>query len=371
MTGKNIVGIVFSNAYDECVSELTGIRTMGSVPFACRYRLIDFALSNMVNSVIEKVGVITKSNYQSLMDHVGTGKPWDLSRKNDGLFILPPFSTNETGGNRDKLASLKGIAGFIRRSDEEYVLLSDCNVVHNLDFDALMDFHTAKNADVTIVYKNGKIPALKDVIVLDMDADNKAKKVSVSPVTDENVNYSLNMILMKKSLLERLLNDAVSLNYTDFEADLIQRNVAKLNIYGFEAKGHSFTIDSMQSYYKANMELLNVEKCDDLFNPERPIYTKVRDDMPAIYGIGSDVKNSLIADGCIIEGTVENSILFRGVRVEKGAVVKNSILMQGTFVAQDATVNCVVADKSVVITPNKTLSGAENYPVYIGKEIVI
>ena len=371
MTGKNIVGIIFSNAYDECISELTGIRTMGSVPFACRYRLIDFTLSNMVNAGIEKVGVLTKSNYQSLMDHVGTGKPWDLSRKNDGLFILPPFSTNETGGNRDKLTSLKGIMGFISRADEEYVLLSDCNMVFNLDVEALMDYHTAKNADMTIVYKNGKVPALKDMIVLDMNDDGKAEKVTLSPVTDENVNFSLNVILMKKALLERLINDAISLNHKDFETDLVQGNVDKLNIYGFEATGYSAVIESMESYFKTNMELLNMDNCDDLFNADRPIYTKVRDDMPAIYGLGSSVKNSLIADGCIIDGTVENSILFRGVRVEKGAVVKNSIIMQDGFVAQNASLNCVVVDKSVVITPNKTLSGAESYPVYIGKEIVI
>ena len=371
MTGKNIVGIIFSNAYDECVSELTGIRTMGSVPFASRYRLIDFTLSNMVNAGIEKIGVLTKSNYQSLMDHVGTGKPWDLARKNDGLFILPPFSTNEAGGNRDKLASLKGIMGFISRSDEEYVLFSDCNSVLNIDIQELMDYHTAKNADMTIVYRNGKMPNLADVIVLDMNCDNKAEKITVSPIASDAVNYSLNVILMKKSLLERLMNEAVSLNYKDFEADLIQGNVDKLNIYGFEAKGYSATIESLQSYYEANMALLNPENCDELFTADRPVYTKVRDDMPAIYGLGSDVKNSLVADGCIIEGTVENSILFRGVRVAKGAVVKNAILMQDTYVAQDATVNCVVADKSVVITPNKTLSGAENYPVYIGKEIVI
>lgn len=371
MTGKNIVGIVFSNAYDECVSELTGIRTMGSVPFACRYRLIDFALSNMVNSGIEKVGVLTKSNYQSLMDHVGTGKPWDLSRKNDGLFILPPFSTNETGGNRDKLASLKGSMGFISRSDEEYVLLTDCNTVINLDIEALMDYHTEKNADMTIVYKNGKMPNLTDVTVLDLDENNKAEKVSISPVTNGDVNFSLNVILMKKALLERLINEAISLNYKDFESDIIQRNVDNLKVYGYEAKGYSAVVESLQSYYNINMELLNPENCDDLFNRERPIYTKVRDDMPAIYGVGSKVKNSLVADGCIIEGTVENSILFRGVRVEKGAVIKDSIVMQDAFVAQNATLNCVVADKSVVITPNKTLSGAENYPVYIGKEIVI
>ena len=209
------------------------------------------------------------------------------------------------------------------------------------------------------------------MIVLDMNADGKAEKVSISPVTEEKVNFSLNVILMKKALLERLINDAISLNYKDFESDIIQRNVEKLNIYGYEAKGYSAVVESMESYFKVNMELLNPENCDDLFNGERPVYTKVRDDMPAIYGLGSDVKNSLIADGCIIEGTVENSILFRGVRVEKGAVVKNSIVMQDVFVAQNASLNCVVADKSVVITPNKTLSGAENYPVYIGKEIVI
>ncbi len=371
MTGKNIVGIVFSNAYDECISEITGIRTMGSIPFACRYRLIDFALSNMVNAGIEKVGVLTKSNYQSLMDHVGTGKPWDLSRKNDGLFILPPFSTSEAGGNADKLASLKGVMGFISRSKEEYILLSDCNTVLNLDIEALMEYHTEKNADITIVYKNGKKPNLADVIVLDMDGDNKAQKISISPVTEGNVNFSLNVILMKKSLLERLMNDAISLNYKDFEADLIQGNVGKLDIYGYEAKGYAETIESLESYFKVNMELLDMKNCDDLFNTDRPIYTKVRDDMPAIYGIGSDVKNSLVADGCMIEGTVENSILFRGVRVEKGAVVKNSIIMQDGFIAQNASLNCVVADKSVVITPNKTLSGAENYPVYIGKEIVV
>lgn len=371
MTGKNIVGIIFSNAYDECISELTGLRTMGSVPFACRYRLIDFALSNMVNSGVEKVGVLTKSNYQSLMDHLGTGKPWDLSRKTEGMFILPPFSTADSGNNGDKIASLKGIMGFISRSTEEYVLFSDCNSILNIDIEELMDFHTDNGSDITIVYKHGKLPALNDVIVMKLEDNGKASQIAVSPVTDDEVDYSLNVILMKKSLLERLLNEAISLNYNDFEADIIQRNVSRLNIYGFEAKGYATTIDSMQTYFKANMELLNPANCDELFNPQRPVYTKVRDDMPAIYGLGSDVKNSLIADGCIIDGEVENSILFRGVRVEKGAVVKNSIVMQGSYIAENASLNCVVADKSVVITPHKTLSGAENYPVYIGKAIVI
>lgn len=371
MTGKNIVGIIFSSSNDKYLNELTGLRTMGSVPFACRYRLIDFALSNMVNSGIEKIGVVTKSNYQSLMDHLGTGKPWDLSRKNKGMFILPPFSTADAGSNVDKIVSLEGIMGFISRSTEEYILLSDCNYVLNIDVEELMDFHAAKNSDITIVYKNGKAPQISDAFAMELDAEQKATQITISPDSDADVNYSLNVMLMKKSLLERLLKEAISMSYNDFEADIIQRNVHSLNIYGFEAKGYSAAIDSMQTYFKANMDLLNSENCNQLFNSERPVYTKLRDDMPAIYGLGSSVKNSLIANGCIIDGEVENSILFRGVRVEKGAVIKNSIVMQGTYVAPGASLNCVITDKSVVITPGKALSGAENYPVYIGKGIVI
>ena len=371
MTGKNVFGLIFSNAYDESVNELTGIRTMGSVPFASRYRLIDFTLSNMVNAGIEKVGVLTKSNYQSLMDHVGTGKPWDLSRKNDGLFILPPFSTTEVGGNNDKLSSLKGVLGFIARSKEEYVLLSDCNTVANIDFEELIDYHIYNNADITIVYKNGKKPNLKGIMTFDIGYYGRIDNIDIDVDSKLNKNYSLNIILMKKSLLEKLINDAISNNYKSFGRDIIQKNIESLNIYGYEFKGYASTIESLESYFKVNMELLKMKNADDLFNKERPIYTKVRDDMPAIYGIGSSVKNSLVAEGCIIEGTVENSILFRGVRVEKGAVVKNSIIMQDGMISKNTSVNYVIADKSVVITPNKTLSGAENYQLYIGKEIVI
>ena len=343
MTGNNIVGIIYSNIYDECLSEMTGLRTMGSVPFAGRYRLIDFPLSNMVNSGIEKVGVITKSNYQSLMDHLGTGKPWDLSRKTEGMFILPPFAS---AGNKSfysgRVEALKANMGFIARSTEEYILFADCNNIVNID-----------------------------IMAFSFDDDSRVKMVAMSPASDTIVDYSMNIILMKKSLLQRLVNDAVSMNHESFERDIIQSNVEKLRIYGFEAKGFSLTVDSMQSYFDANMQLLDPDNCKQLFNRERPIYTKVRDDMPAIYGLGSSVKNSLVANGCIIDGEVENSILFRGVRVEKGAVVKNSILCQGSFVASGSSLNYTVTDKSVAITPNKNLSGAEDYPVYVGKGIVI
>lgn len=371
MNGNNILGIIYSNMYDECLSEITGLRTMGSVPFAGRYRLIDFALSDMVNCGIEKVGVITKSNYQSLMDHLGTGKPWDLSRKTEGMFILPPFSSaGNTGHYKGRVEMLQGIMGFIARSSEEYVLLSDCNTVINIDINALGDFHMEKGADITVVYKEGVVPKLNNMMTFDFDADGRATKIAVSQNETGEAKYSLNMILMKRSLLQRLINEAESLNKTSFERDVLQANVEKLRIYGYEAK-FARMIDSLQSYFNISMELLKPQNCRDLFSDDRPIYTKVRDDMPTIYRLGSKVKNSLVASGCIIEGEVENSILFRGVRIEKGAVVKNSIVMQGGYVASGASINYTIADKSVVITPGKTLSGAENYPVFVGKGIVI
>lgn len=369
--GNNILGMIFSNAYESSVSELTDARAMGSVPFCGRYRLIDFPLSNMVNAGITNVGVITKSNYQSLMDHLGTGKPWDLSRKRKGLFILPPFNSAHYGIYRDRIQALSGVMPFIHQATEEYVLLCDCNVVFNLDFSDLFEMHRQSGADITVAYKRGQPPKLSDLVTLSLDDTGRVQEVYLSPNTQEACNYSINVFLMRKSLLERLINNAYSLNQNSFERDIIQRYVGKLSMVGYEVRDFAWTVDSLQSYYNLNMELLDYRCCRELFTPERPIYTKVRDDMPALHGLGAEAHNSLIADGCVIDGTVENSILFRGVRVGKGAVVRNSILMQGTYVSDNASLNSVITDKSVVIKPGKTLCGAPEFPVYIGKGLVI
>jgi glucose-1-phosphate adenylyltransferase len=306
------------------------------------------------------------------MDHIGTGKPWDLARKREGLYLLPPFNTNDgehTGGKAEELAR---ILGFISRCDEEYVILTDCNNVCSIDFNDVFGFHEENGADITIVCKNGKIPNLDDTMVIKTEeGSNRIASIAISPNSDKKADYSVNITLMRKSLLERLIREAVSFSKTNFEKDIIQKNVKKLNICAYKTARSCFTIDSLESYFAANMELLKSSARSDLFSPEHPVYTKVRDDMPVIYGLGCEVKNSLIADGCIIEGTVENCILFRGVRVDKDAVIKNSILMQGTYISEGVSLNCVIADKSAVVTPKKVLSGAENYPMFIGKGIVI
>lgn len=367
MAASNVLGIIYSNAYDSLLSELTNVRTMGSVPFAGRYRLIDFVLSSMVNSGIGKVGVSTKANYQSLMDHLGSGKPWDLSRKRDGITFLPPFA-GEIYENR--LGALEGMLPYISKSTNEYVLMADCNVVCNLDYNEIIEAHKASGADITVAYKRGVAPKLSHVMTLDMDESGKITSVKVGETCDCACDYALNIIVMSRVLLERLLRGAQIMGSKNFERDILAANVNALNIRGYKIDSYAKVIDSLQSYYDISMELLSGEY-RDLFNPENPVYTKVRDDMPAIYGICSDAKNSLIADGCIIKGTVENSILFRGVQVAEGAVIKNSIIMQDSFISAGAKVNCAILDKNVVIKPNREISGAETYPVYIGKGITV
>ena len=298
MRANNVLGIIYASTYDQSLPELTNMRTMGSVPFGGRYRLIDFPLSNMVNSGISKVGVITKSNYRSLMDHLGTGKPWDLSRKREGMFILPPFNSAEDSGGlfANRIDALIGCTSFISSSTNEYVLLCDCNTICNIDLNLLFDAHEQSGADITAAYCHGTVPALNNTMTFDLDSDGRIKEIAISSTDGAEGDYSLNVFLLKKSLLERLISQAASMHYTDFERDLIQANVGALKICGYKTEGFVVTLDSLKSFYDANMALLDLGNRSELFCRERPVYTKVRDEVPAIYGLGADVKNSLIAD---------------------------------------------------------------------------
>lgn len=371
MRAKDVLGLIHAQNYESLTAgELTAVRTAASVPYGGRYRMIDFPLSDMVNAGMTQVGIITNTNYQSLVDHVGSGRPWDLDRKREGMFILPPYNTSSAVLNHDtRLASLYSISDFLRKARQEYVLMVDTNTLYNIDYQDLFKFHTEKNADITIVYKHGKTPAIPSLMMFAVGDDKRINEISVSSGTDAGIesNYSFNILLMRKSLLEYLVRAAIAHNATSFERDVIQANLQALKIYGYPITGFSAYMDSLKSYYKANMDLLNPENRKLLFDPKKPIDTKICDNVPAMYGIDAEVSNSLVADGCVIEGTVENSVLFRDVKVEKGAVVKNSILFQGTIVSANSNLNAVITDKSAVITPNKNLSGDESYPIFISK----
>jgi glucose-1-phosphate adenylyltransferase, GlgD subunit len=373
MRENSVLGIVFSNMHDEMISELTRNRTMGSVPFGGRYRLIDFALSNMVNSGITKVGVITKSNYQSLMDHLGSGKSWDLSRKRDGLFILPPFGAGQ-GIYNSRIDALYGISSFIKRSSEEYVFMTDCDTICNIDIHKIVENHQENKADVTVVYKNGKLSDnMKDTMVLKLDKNNRVYDIDIDPDFNpqEECSFAMNMFVMKKNYLERLIAEAFSRGSKSFIRDVLQSNAERANIIGYGIESYVGIIDSLNTYFDVNMQLLNKEAREHLFPANRPVYTKIRDDMPSKYGLNAAVKNSFVADGCIIEGEVINSILFKGVHIGKGTKVSNSVIIQQTYIGDDCRLSNIITDKNVLIKNGRTLIGYDTYPVFIEKNRVI
>lgn len=367
MRGNNVLGIVFSNMHEEVIRELTEVRALGSVPIGGRYRLIDFTLSNMVNCGINKVGVVTKSNYQSLMDHLGSGKAWDLSKKRDGLFILPPFG-NSSGEFSNKIKTLNSIIGFLENSKEEYVLLSDCDTICNIDFKDVISQHIKNKADITMVYRNGFVPKnIKELVVLSLESDSRIKEIRIDPNNSNKYSYSFNMYLIKRDLLIKAIREASSKNKDNFKRDILQKNVNRFRMFGYEFKGYSHTISSMSEYFNANMDMMRVDIRSEVFNNERPIYTKVRDDMPTRYGLGSKISGSLVANGCVIEGEVENSVLFRGVHIEKGVKVSNCVIMQDSKISSGTTLKYVILDKDVIIRENRELIGFETYPIYISK----
>ena len=371
MNGNKVMGIIFANIHEEALDSLTAMRTMGSVPFCSRYRLVDFPLSNMVNGGITKIGVITNANFQSLMDHVGTGKPWDLSRKTDGLFILPPFNVGSAAIWGNRIDAIYGNKGFLEQSNQTYVVMSDCNNVISLDYKALFDAHEATGADITIVGVKAPMPeGIGSVLCFDkVEKDGKITEMSLDRNDGRDIYHSVNIILMKKYLLESLITTAHSKNEISFQRNIIMANAKNLKIYAYDAtKSFVGKLSSIQAYYDVSMSLLEKKNRRKLFSEDHEIYTKERDDMPSIYGNESKLTNSLAADGCIIEGKVENSIIFKGVKIGKGAVIRNSILMQDTVIGENAKLNCVIADKNVNIKSGVELSGAPTFPVSLSKE---
>lgn len=365
----NVLGLVFANMHDTTLGDMTKNRTMGSVMFGGRYRLIDFPLSNMVNSGINEVGVITKSNYQSLLDHLGSAREWDLARKKGGLYILPPFGNVESTLYRGRIEALYGAMSFIKHSRAKYVILSDCDVVTNIDYKPIVAAHIESGADITAVAHTGVYSSddIKTSTVFNVDADKNVTSVLINPDISGTCTTSLNVFVMSMDFLIETVNDAMARGNVSFERNILQEKCRELKIKIYEYDNYFSKLNSPESYFKSNMALLEPENARKLFVPKRSIYTKVSDNAPVKYDLDSKVSNSLVADGCIIEGEVENSVLFRGVKVGKGAKVKNCILMQGTVVGDNAELNYLITDKNVSICENHILTSSPQYPMYVGK----
>lgn len=374
MLRKKTLGLVFANMHDDAMGEMTAKRSMGSLPFGGRYRMIDFCLSSLVDAGVTKVGVIAKTNYHSLMDHLGSGRPWDLSRKREGLSIFPPHRYFEETESlyKGRIQALYNVLSYIRNSAVSYVVMMDCDFVCNIDIDALVTYHMDTNADVTILCSE-EIPCpemSRNCVVVRPDETGRARELFLNRKEDGAL-LSMNVFVVAKEMLISLIEDAMANMLRYFEQDVLVQKINALDIRTYIHRDFVRRIYNTKSYYDANMALLDNRNLTNLFTPDRPVYTKVRDEAPVRYGLNASIRNSLLADGCVIDGQVENSVVFRGVTVEKGAVVRNAILMQNTVVGAGAELGYVITDKDVTITPGRTMDGEENYPIYIKKASVV
>lgn len=373
-SNANALGIIFPNSYDSLVPELVGERLMASIPFAGRYRMVDFILSSMVHGGIDNISLIVRKNYHSLMDHLGAGREWDLTRKNGGLNIVPPFAEKTVKVYNGRVEALASVLDFLKGQKEKYVVMADANIAVNFDFKALINAHIASGADVTMAYTEEELSEeLLKVDVLNKDMyytldieDGRVNRIYMN-IKDSGVkNLYMNICVIDRELLIAQITGAFVRGYTYFERDILAPQLEKLNVQTYKFEGYAARICSLKSYFDENMKLLDDENLDGLFAPN-PVYTKIRDDNPTRYIKGAEVENVMAADGCVIEGEVENSVLFRGVKIGKGAKVKNCVLMQDTVVEAGAELEYVITDKKVTITAGKELEGTASFPIYVAK----
>ena len=374
-SSTDVIGIIFPNSYDALIPELVSVRLMASIPFASRYRIIDFILSSMTHSGIDNISVVVNKNYHSLMDHLGSGREWDLVRKNGGLRIFPPFAEKQVGGPYvGRAGALANLLDFLKSQKEKYVIMADTNIVVNFDFNAMLQAHMDSGADLTIAYNEQELPKeLLDYQTSDQIfyytfdiEEGRIRKVSINPKTEGVQNTAMNIFVIGRELLIDLVSTAYMEGKSFFMRDVIMPQLGKLNVQAYKYTGYVARICGMKSYFEENMKLLDDYNLDALF-ASAPIYTKIRGDNPTHYKDGAKVKNVMMADGCVIEGEVENSVIFRGVTVGKGAKIKNCILMQDTVVEAGANVEYLITDKNVTITAGKEMKGTDTFPVYIEK----
>ncbi len=372
---KNVMGVIYTGEKDSFLRELTLLRAIAAMPVAGRYRVIDFLVSGMVNSGIRNVGVIMQKNYHSLMDHLGSGKEWDLHGKNDGLYILPPFLTRENVGvYNGSLDALHSNMGYLRRSRQEYVLLCNSLIVFNPNFNDMFASFMHSGSDVMIMYtKDPSMQRPEYGTYFNLDDDGAIVDIEIDPTKPRYGNTCMDVFLMRKELLMDLVDRGAAHGYHDLTRDIFQRMIrdAGMSVSGYEYKDICFRMDSVQSYFQFNLATLEPDVRHRLFPDDRPVYTKVRDELPARYLDDAKVINSMMADGCIINGTVEHSVLFRGVQIDKGACVKNCIIMQDSRVEEGAQLENCILDKQAVIKRDGRLIGPSAYPIVISKNMVI
>ena len=363
------IGLSLSDPHPDRTGDGSKLRTLSAARFTGRYRLVDFMLSNMVNSDIYTIGMVLNSHYQSLIGHIGTGKEWDLARKTGGVTFFPPYLADERQSVNSELdGPLQRAAEFIAESKSEYIVLADSSVVYNMDYRPAIEAHRKNGADITAIYAKKHITPgeREDAVVFDIESGGHIRGIGRASYTDEKFNVSLGAYIMRKKFFIQLTAGEKNCGMLRFSRVLVADALERLNVTAYEFKGYSAQICSIETYFHYNMEMLDIEKRNALFDFEgRRIFTNRRDSLPTKYGRTATIKNSILADGCQIDGTVENSVLSRNVRIAAGAAVKNCILQEGTVIEKDAELDWVITDREVIVSKNRCMMGYSTYPVYI------
>ena len=370
---KGLHGLIFAYERHSGLRELTECRAAASVPFAGRYRMIDFILSSMVNAGVKDVGVILHGNYQSLLDHLGSGKDWDLSRMHGGLRLLPPFGASRERGDetfRGKMEALSRVESYLEKIRQDHVVLADSDTIINLPLQKVYEAHLASGADITAVCSAKVSGDLEGSTFFNLDDEGWVKE-TLYDVTKPEGYRSLDIFILSKELLLQVVEECRHKDLFSLRNAVLQNMADRLKIKGYVWDSYCARMRTLAEYYQQSMELFDPEIRHQLFPPERPVYTKELNVDSTYMDSDGDCINSLVADGCTVEGTVENSILFRGVSVAKGAVVKDCILLQNTVVGKNASLTSIIADKNVKITEGCTLVGNAKYPMAIAKNAEI
>ena len=371
-----MTGIIFSEMYSDALNSFTQDRNMAAIPFGGRYRLVDFVLSNMVNSGILNVGVLVKQHYHSLMDHLNNAQQYDLNRKNGGLQLLPPFATENVGANnRGKLDDLRNALDYLETiTTTPYVLLADAYVLCNIDYRAALEDHIASGCDITMLAtKESGDSTINFASVMKADAGHRVTSYALDCPAKPGDYASMGHMIISREFLINVIRDYTSRGIYDFLRDFIQHefNRGRLSINLYEVDTKVLRVRDVNEYFQSSLAILEDDVASALFRGDRPIHTRVTDEVPAYYGLECQVDRCVIADGCFLDGSVEHSVLSRSARIGKGAKVKNCIIMQGSVVGEGACLENVIVDKWVTIGDGAQLKGLENNPVVIRKGVTV
>ena len=368
----NVMGIIFAN--EDNIGTLTEKRTMASLPFGGRYRQVDFALSNLTCAGVRHIGIISRHSYQSLMHHIGSGEEWGLELGEGGLEFLTPFAQSTQDVYRGKLDSLNTSMDFLTFGDDEYVVMIDSAIVSNFDLNAVIAAHVASGKDVTVVTKTGVCNGEKNIdLALKLGENGEIADIVCDCKASADYVASMDVFVASKPWLIEKVEQAVAHGESHLDRDLIlggwKNGSVSVNTYAFE--GVALFNDSKEEYYTNTLALLDKAVRSDVFGGTHPVWTKVRDRVPCYYGENVKMQNVLVADGCVLEGEVEDSVLFRQVTVEAGAEVENCIIFNDCVIGEGAEVKYAILDKDVTVTPGAKLCGTKNNPIIVKKGQVV